>query len=81
MRVSMEEGDPGYRPVEETRFLDVYLDGELQNGAVMADEEAGLVKRYVRRDGRWTGDLETVCGQVRIAPQEGYNWDEHWKNK
>ncbi|RWX78263.1 hypothetical protein EPK99_06420 [Neorhizobium lilium] len=51
MRLSSDKDDPGYRDWcilnGDGKLVRVFLDGALQKGALMADDEAGEVRRCV----------------------------------
>jgi hypothetical protein len=78
MRLSMDEGDPGYSPL--ARGVRVFLDGIERTMVVTADEEKRALVRYVTNDkGRLrvnaTGDdieRETLHGDVRIEVPAGH---------
>jgi len=48
MRISVHKDDPGYRPIDELRSYEIYLDGVQQRDVLTADEDEGFVLRYRR---------------------------------
>lgn len=52
MRLSIDRADPGFRPevLRHQETYDVFLDGDLVEGVVTADEEEGHVIAYARDD-------------------------------
>lgn len=83
MRVSVDPGDPGYvRDAAGGRY-EVYLDSERITKAITADEEQGIVVRYVTdRNGFGVLDpvrnealRETLTGRVVIVVSRGKSRD------
>ncbi|OHV81613.1 hypothetical protein [Rhizobium sp. LCM 4573] len=84
MRVSSDKADPGYadwcKLNGDRKIVTVYLDGEKVRDAVMADEEAGEVRRCVRTEAdnlafdKKTGDIlrETLRGKVKVVVEDRF---------
>lgn len=77
IRVSCEEGDPGYRDFcvanGDSKVFKVWLDGVEQKKCVMADERLGVVKRMVTtpsgniaHDGDGNIFFEEISGAVKV---------------
>lgn len=65
MRLQVGDGNP------LSRRAVVLLDGVVQKTCIMADEEQGVVERYVEnRCPTWSWPTETVRGRVRIVDPE-----------
>ena len=78
MRISVVPSDEGYVNSELRKNAVVYLDGVKQRFCVTADEEQGLVVRYVVKNGNLsiegagaTLEVETVRGKVVIEVEDG----------
>ncbi len=78
MRISVVPSDEGYVNSELREKANVYLDGVKQRFCVTADEEQGLVVRYVVKNGNLSIDgsgttleVETVKGKVVIEVEDG----------
>ena len=77
MRLSADSSDPGFDRYKSMRAT-VTLDEKIQRFAITADEELGLVHRYVLDEnfdpvlGPENGELktETVYGVVKITLKE-----------
>lgn len=78
MRMSVDCDDPGYlnwiSVDRDSRKVAVYLDDVLIRDAVMADEEAGVVRRFCRANGEFVLDAtneristEDLSGVVKIV--------------
>lgn len=74
MRISINKNDPGFRHGLDVTMVKVYLDGELYQGAITADEEKGEILTYVMdqhgkivasEDGK-SAQVKTIYGRVRI---------------
>ena len=84
MRVSSDKADPGYAAWcalnGDSKIAVVFLNGEKVRDAVMADEEAGEVRRCVRTAAdnlafdKNTGDIlkETLKGEVKIVVEDRF---------
>ena len=73
-RYSILDGDPGRGNFDPVKFdYEIYIDGEIETGALIADEDLGFVLRYKKGlDGEviLAGDIfarETVHGEVRVV--------------
>lgn len=73
MRVSCNEDDPGYRPIDVTKHLRVYVDGRQVRRCFTADEEKGVAYCFAEdSEGNLyldpEGEIKTVefRGVVRI---------------
>ncbi len=78
MRISVVPSDEGYVNSGLREKANVYLDGVKQRFCVTADEEQGVVVRYVVKNGDLSIDgsggtleVETVKGKVVIEIKNG----------
>ncbi len=78
MRISVVPSDEGYVNSELRKNAVVYLDGVKQRFCVTADEEQGVIVRYVVKSGNLSIDgsgatleVETVKGKVVIEVEDG----------
>ncbi|GEP00650.1 hypothetical protein [Methylobacterium haplocladii] len=76
MRISINRGDPGFRPGilsgQPRERYDVFLDGVRLGAVVTADEDEGLVRVLIQDDDGWrhqAGELvhEEMRGEVAIV--------------
>ncbi len=78
MRISCSLDDPGFSPI--CYKFDIYLNGDLINHCVTADEEEGYVLVYrINQSGRYeTNDAGTeilkdlLVGKVQILKSDNY---------
>lgn len=66
-------GDPEHQDwIPEARYARIFVDGVEHDNVIMADDEAGLILKCAKKDGRFlTDDMgnavsETIYGKVQI---------------
>lgn len=72
MRVFCEENDPGFENWIKNKDVKVFLNGIEQKGCIIADSDAGMIKRYIEDENGYfvvkngKALIETIYGKVEI---------------